>query len=413
MLKENPSPIIRDQNFETDGLVSRSPDEIEDVLILVKKDDVLTTSDITRIYNLLENKLGHLRSLKEEPENEGYKNAELVHQSRVADEKSDTTDKKEELEIKAANSEQSELEGKSGKSERPISNENMAPLREESKTAEKNEEIKSGNTSGRTTIQLEEINYATEAEDFQSRGSTKEKRKSEVTKELNELKSTTEAFRAEDNAPEYLENDSDIYEADSRRSGIVINDQKSESYPNDRAEISDKSDLRENSRKGYGNDKIKNDNKRVPIENSRSSYLKAKIKTINKQALKEDSKSGYGNDKVETNGKRAPKEESRSGYQNDEDDYGQTAYKNEEERKAYEMPINDESNSSWDLLDDIPISRRMLTHDKFDVEIKGKAADEDDEPEEDRNASEPTSRNENSYGNNLITHYHKPLISTN
>lgn len=369
----------------------------------MKKDDILTTSDINRIYNLLENKLGQIRSLKEEPENEGYKNAELVHQSRVADEKSDTTDKEEELKIKAANSEQSELEGKSGKSERLISNENMAPLGEESKTAEKNEEIKSGNTSGRTTIQLEEINYATEVEDFQPRGSTKEKRKSEVTKELNELKSTTEALRAEDNAPEYLENDSDIYEADSRRSGIVINDQKSESYQNDRAEISDKSDLRENSRKGYGNDKIKNDNKRVPIENSRSSYLKAKIKTINKQALKEDSKSGYGNDKVE----------SRSGYQNDEDDYGQTAYKNEEERKAYEMPINDESNSSWDLLDDIPISRRMLTHDKFDVEFKGKAADEDDEPEEDRNASEPiASRNENSYGNNLI-HQHKLKVFAN
>lgn len=382
----------------------------------MKKDDILTTSDINRIYNLLENKLGQIRSLKEEPENEGYKNADLVHQSRVADEKSDATDKEEELEIRAANSEPSELEGKSGKSERLISNENMAPLGEESKTAEKNEEIKSGNTSGRTTIQLEEINYATEAEDFQSRGSTKEKRKSEVTKELNELKSTTEAFRAEDNAPEYLENDSDIYEADSKRSGIVIKDQKSESYQNDRAEISDKSNLRENSRKGYGNDKIKNDGakKRVPIENSRSSYLKAKVKTINKQALKEDSKSGYGNDKVETNEKRAPKEESRSGYQNDEDNsYGKIASKNEEERKGYEMSINDESNSSWDLLDDIPISRRMLTHDKFDVEIKGKAADEDDEPEEDRNASEPiASRNVNSYGNNLI-HQHKLKVFAN
>ncbi|XP_039761739.1 uncharacterized protein LOC120634916 [Pararge aegeria] len=42
-------------------------------------------------------------------------------------------------------------------------------------------------------------------------------------------------------------------------------------------------------------------------------------------------------------------------------------------RKGFDMPINDESNSAWDLLDDLPASRRMLSQpDYLDIESKGR-----------------------------------------
>ncbi|XP_045780990.1 uncharacterized protein LOC123878013 isoform X2 [Maniola jurtina] len=290
-------------NYKIDHQTLRIPDETDDVFsVLLKKDDVISTSDLNKIYSSLENILAKTRYLKDETDNEGLEKADSKQESRAAnpelinkkyvesEERSETSkaaeietrdEKKVESKPSRRSSATAKIHDESKMTEHETKSDAAAKTVGESKSATK-EESKKGESRSATAKAVGE-----------SKDAMKETETVEITSELNDLEKTTTPFRRAIKDADYLQNEEDEIKDE------IASDEDSD-------------------RKGHN-----------------LSY-------------------------------QIPK------------------------------PINDESNSSWDLFDDVPVTGSMkLQPSNINIEIKGKAGDEIVEPVEARNVPETkiTARN--------------------
>ncbi|XP_069363399.1 enolase-phosphatase E1-like isoform X2 [Maniola hyperantus] len=300
-IDETTTTNIEYANYKINRPTLRINDETDDDLpVLLRKDDVISTSDLNKIYSSLENKFAQTRYLKaDEIENEGLKTADSKQESRTANSelinKRDVEPEERSDTAKAAESETRDMKKVEIKSSRRSSA--SAIVEDESKTADQEtksdataESIEESKSATKEESKQAESSSTTAKTDSESKDAMKEEIKAkEFTSEFGELEKTTTSFRRAIKDANYLQNEKDDINA--------------------------------------------------------------------KFASDEDS-----------------------------------------DRKTH---INDESNSSWDLLDDLPASRRAMSQpNNKNIEVKAKDGDEIVEPVEPRNVPDTkiTARNHISRG---------------